>query len=125
MENFNDFRFNGLDYESYSNKYFTMNRISKDENKIVVKVANEHLIKTIFGYALILDENNVVFLKNWQVSENYFGNEVLLTRQYFNVKEWGKHTDFFGINKNNHNFDTWLKIAKEQQKAENIVKWEK
>lgn len=65
-----------------------MDRVSEDENKIVVKVADTHLLKTKFGYALILNANNVVFIKDWQVSQNYFGNEVLLTREYFIPKQW-------------------------------------
>ena len=73
---FNDFRFEGLDWYQQSNKYLSMNRVSKDENKVVVKVADCHLISTRFGYALILDESHVVFLKSWQVSSNYYGNEV-------------------------------------------------
>ena len=93
-EEFNEFRFSGLEYRSKSNKYYTMNRVSEDENKIVVKVADDHLIKTQYGYALILDYSHVVFLKDWQVSCNYFGNEVLLQREFFNVKEWGKHDEF-------------------------------
>lgn len=33
-EEFNEFRFSGLEYRSKSNKYYTMNRVSEDENKI-------------------------------------------------------------------------------------------
>lgn len=130
--NFNNFRFEGLEHKECSNKYFTMKRVSEDENKIVVKVADSHLIKTKYGYALILDHNHVVFLKEWQVNQNYFGNEVLLQKEYFNVKEWGKHEDFF---KNDEflNFDAWLKVAYEQENATdeetgfkpNPVRWEK
>ena len=38
-------------------------RISEDESRIVVKVADEHIVKTKFGWALILDQKHVVFLK--------------------------------------------------------------
>lgn len=111
--NFNDFRFAGLNYRSHSNKYFTMDRVSNDENKIVVKVADCHLIETRFGYALILDYNHVVFLKPWQVDRNFYGNEVLIDRKYWKVSEWGEHREF-GENPDNYDFNNWLKVAKEQ-----------
>ena len=114
--NFNDFRFSGLNYRDASNKYFTMNRVSEDESRIVVKVANDHLIKTRFGYALVLDREHVVFLKEWQVSMNWFGNEVLIDKNFWNVKKWGTHDNFPKIEEN-LDFNTWLKTAKEQDAA--------
>lgn len=112
---FNDFRFSGLHYISASNKYYTMQRVSDDSNKIVVKVADTHLQKTKYGYALILDINHVVFIKDWQVSQNYYGNEVLLTREYFIVKEWGEFSQFGEADNDEElTFDYWLNIAKEQ-----------
>lgn len=116
--NFNDFRFAGLNYRDLSNKYWTMNRVSEDEKKIVVKVGSSHLLETKFGFALILDESHVVFIKNWQVSRNYFGNEVLLQKDFWNVKKWGDHQNFIGVNEELHNFNYWLETAKMQ---ENLV----
>ncbi len=118
MSKFNDFRFEGLDMWECSNKYMTMKRVSADENKIVVLVNNSHLRKTKFGYALILDRNHVVFLKEWQVERSYFtaewdGSEVLLTRRYWNVKEWGEFEEFMHDDEP-LSFDHWLKTAKEQ-----------
>lgn len=128
---FNDFRFKGLEYKSCSNQYLTMKRVSDDENKIVVKVADSHLLKTKYGYALILDRTRVVFLKDWQVSDSYFGNEIILQREYFNVKEWGEHDEFFE-NDEFLSFDAWLKVAKEQENLVdedgiklNPVRWKK
>lgn len=127
---FNNFRFQGLNARKKSNKYLTMNRVSEDGNKIVVKVADSHLLETKYGHALILDRNHVVFIKNWQVSENYFGNEVLLTKEYFNVKEWGDFEDF-DDEPQNLNFETWLNVAMEQEglvdddgAKSNPVNWE-
>lgn len=125
MSKFNDFRFSGLSCKDQSNKYFTMNRISDNKNKIVVKTADEHLIETRYGYALILDHTHVVFLKSWQVSDNYFGIEVLLDHKYFNVKEWGEWDDFGEAEEKDMTFEYWLAAAKEQQKAGNEVRWEK
>lgn len=128
---FNDFRFEGLDWYQQSNKYLSMNRVSEDENKVVVKVADCHLISTRFGYALILDESHVVFLKSWQVSSNYYGNEVLLQRNFFDVKEWGDFSDNFGENPDNLDFNCWLETARAQDAYTdeegdrlNVVKWE-
>lgn len=130
-KDFNEFRFAGLNYRDKSNKYYTMNRVSDDENKIVVKVADEHLLQTKYGFALILDCSHVVFIKDWQVDKNYYGNEVLLTKEYFNVKEWGDFTDF-GEEPENLKWETWLETAKEQDslvdedgEKMNKVNWQK
>ena len=79
---FNNFRFENLNWHQVSNNYYSMDRVSEDEKKIVVKVADEHILSTKFGYALILDASHVVFLKEWQVSKNYYGNEVLLQKDF-------------------------------------------
>lgn len=120
-EDFNEFRFKGLNPKKYSNHYLTMNRVSDDKEKIVVKVGDAHLEKTLYGYALILDRTRVVFLKNWQVSQNYYGNEVLLDKNYFVVKTWGEH-NLFSNSDENLSFDAWLEAAEAQK--ENEVKWE-
>ena len=62
---------------------------------------------------MILDRTHVVFLKEWQANKNHYGNEVLLIRDYFNVKEWGEF-DAFENNPKALNFEFWLKAAKEQ-----------
>lgn len=107
-----------------------MDRVSADESKIVVKVGESHILKTKFGYALILDYSHVVFLKDWQVSDNYFGVEVLLQKEYFIVKEWGTFEDF-GDDPENLDFSTWLEAAKAQANFKdedgmllNRVRWE-
>ena len=125
---FNDFRFSGLNWHQKSNEYLTMERVSEDENKIVVKVGSDHLISTRYGYALILDNTHVVFLKSWQVSTNWYGNEVLLQKEYFIVKEWGEH-EAFDEEPQNLQYDEWLKVAKEQNGKDedgdriNPVRW--
>lgn len=119
---FNKFRFEGLNYRDKSNKYLTMNRVNDAEDKIVVKVNDEHLLKTTYGYALILNAENVVFIKDWQVDSNFYGNEVLLNKEYFNVKKWGDFGDF-GFDEDALDWGFWLSTAKEQAAAENEVKW--
>lgn len=131
---FNEFRFSGLNYRDKSNKYFTMDRVSEDETKIVVKVADSHLLKTKYGFALILNAEHVVFLKDWQVSDNYYGIEVLLTKEYFTPKKWGEFPDF-DYEEENLTWEEWLETAKAQSATEtdedgyttkiNPVHWEK
>lgn len=132
---FNQFRFEGLSLTEKSNKYLTMNRFNEDETKIVVKIGEEHLKSTQYGYALILDNETVVFLKEWQINSNYYGIECLLTKEYFIPKKWG-NWDRFTKNEENCIFENWVKIAKEQQNYQekdeygdlyfvNNVYWEK
>ena len=123
-KDFNNFRFEGLNYFDYSNKYYGLNRVSETGDKICVNVVDAHLITTQYGYALILDNEHVVFVKNWQVDQNYFGNEVILDRKFFNVKKWGFHEEFSEADKAQLTFDYWKRVAEEQQKY-NPCKWKK
>lgn len=113
---FNDYRFGDLEYFQSSNHYMKMKRFNQDKTKIVVKIAGSHLFKTKYGYGLILDENHVQWLKSWQVSENYYGTEVLLYKEYWCPKEYGNFEDFFE-NKENLLFETWVSAAEEQENA--------
>lgn len=122
---FNDYRFFDLNYQDYSSSYFTMDRINDTSDKIVVKVDSSHLKETKFGYALILDCKHVVFLKKWQVSKNYYGNEILIIEKYWVVKEWGEWCDFAETEGDELNYSHWLNVAQEQQDHGNIVKWKK
>ena len=117
-KDFNEFRFAGLDYREKSNKYFTMKRVSADEQKIVVKVAESQLVKSKYGYALILNAENVLFLKEWQVDINYFGAEVLLTKEYFIPRKWGDFSDEFEYETDNLEWNTWLEVAKDQSRTQ-------
>ena len=122
---FNEYRFEGLNYRNFSNKYWMMDRVSENREKIVVKVADCHLFKTRYGWGLILDRTHVVWLKDWAVSANWYGNEVMLDKQYFNVKQWGEHDEFGDLGDDEMTFEHWLDIAEQQQEAQTIVKWEK
>lgn len=122
-KDFNEYRFHGLNHRIFSNKYFTMARVSEDESKIVVKVADEHLFKTRYGYGLILDASHVVWLKEWAVSTSCYGNEIVLDRNFFNVKEWGDFSDNFDDEPENCTWEHYLQVAKEQAAAGNPVKW--
>lgn len=132
-KDFNEFRFKGLNWRKQTNKYLTMDRVSDDKTKVVVKVGNSHLIPTQYGYAFIVGYHSVVFVKNWQVSQNYYGTEILLDKNYFNVKEWGNFEDdfYFEDEEKKQTFDYWLEVAEAQSLKDedgsfmNPVKWEK
>ena len=114
---FNDFRFEDFGYEVKSNKYFKiLKRVSDNEEKCIVKVEPTNLIKTKYGYALILDRTRVQFLKNWQVNDNYYGCFMLLIKNYWNPKTWGERDNFVEEEKY-LDFDEWIKVAKEQENA--------
>lgn len=128
---FNEFRFSGLNYKECSNKYLTMDRVSVDETKIVVKIDAGHLVKTKYGFAVILDDKHVVFIKDWAVDMNYYGNEILLTKEFFTVKEWGDFPDY-ADNDENLNWEHWVEVARSQENLKNEdgeklnrVKWSK
>jgi hypothetical protein len=129
-EDFNRFRFAGLHHKDLSNKYFTMNRVSDDETKIVVRIDAGHLLQTKYGYALILDDKHVVFIKEWAVSDSYYGTEVLLSKDYFTVKEWGDFPDY-AENDQNLSWEHWLETAKLQAEygteyeQDRRVRWKK
>src|SRR5690625_2402189 len=46
LSKFDQFRFEGLDVRQRSNKYYELNRVTADEKKIVIKIADSHLIQT-------------------------------------------------------------------------------
>lgn len=113
---FNDYRFAGLDWNQISNEYVSMNRVGNDS--IVVRVGDSHLLQTKYGYAFILDRHHVVFLKEWQVSRNFYGNEVLLQKKYFTPKEWGNF-DEFENNKERLAYEHYMEAAKAQDELVN------
>lgn len=124
MTSFNEFRFDGLKCREVSNKYFTMSRVSEDENKIIVKVNDSHIVKTRYGYALILNAEYVLFLKEWQVDQNYYGNEVLLNKEFFIPKKWGNFSLDFEFEEDNLDWNEWLNTAIAQNNEEdNEVRW--
>lgn len=124
MISFNEFRFDGLKCREVSNKYFTMSRVSEDENKIIVKVDDSHIVKTRYGYALILNAEYVLFLKEWQVDQNYYGNEVLLNKEFFIPKKWGDFSLDFEFEEDNLDWNEWLNTAIAQNNEEdNEVRW--
>lgn len=63
------------------------------------------------------------------MSCNYFGNEVVLDRGYFAVKEWPPEKDKvlrdFDDDEEACEWGHWEHIAAIQQEAGNVVRWKK
>lgn len=112
---FNDFRFG--DFEdarvSPNGKWIdSPSRTSSDGNKAIVKMNPDNLKMTQYGYALPINEEQVVYLKDWQVGDAYDGQkEVLLMRQNFIPN---KVRDVPGGEKAK-TFDDYLSVAKSQE----------
>lgn len=94
-----------------------MDRVAFDESKIVLRVPDERLIKTKYGYAFILNYHYAVFLKEWQVNKNNFGIEVVLNKDYFLPKTFGCHPQFSGCF-DNLKWENWVSLAKEQSEED-------
>ena len=123
---FNDFRFGDLNYNSINKHYFTMNRVSANESKIVVNVSPNHIYETETEYALILDANTVVFLARWQVDYSYYGVEVLLMKEAFIPEKSDDFSDtFLTADENDLTWEFWLETARMQESNDKIVRWSK
>lgn len=130
LKKFDLYRFEGLEPKIATNKYLHMNRISADESKVVIRFAKEHVFKTSYGYGFIVGQNHVVWLKDWQIEDNYYSQsfdayEILLSKEFYNVKESNRPFDDIVV-ENDEGFYSWddiVTIAKEQQEAQNGVNW--
>lgn len=109
-------RFRDLHYTDFNNKYLTMQRVSDDEEKIVVKVADSRLQKIEYGYKFILDYKRDIYLQLCDnvVSCNFYGNEVLLARSFFKIIYSSKPHEIETYYESELTFDHWLEVAKEQ-----------
>ena len=132
---FQNYRFDGLEWEKGSNKYYRVQQYNPNSDNAIIRVADEHLIKTQYGYGFKTDAEHVVWVKDWQVNQNYYGNFVLANKKYWKEQK-SKYTDNnLGIwdKKSSNRLDTFDKVkalAKEQyeyrKKSDSITKipWE-
>lgn len=130
MKKFDEYRFAGLHLHEASNKYLGIRHISADGNKIALRVGQAHLCPTKFGYALILDQHHVVFIKDWQVGTTWFLEGecpvVVLDKAYWKVREFGDWSEFFGDEPKMHDFAEWAKVAQEQASVDDDeLRWRK
>lgn len=122
---FDQFRFEGLNARSISNNYYQMDRVDPSGDRIIVRVGDDHVFVTQYGHGLRLDDSHVVWLKDWQVDQNWYGTEVLLNKAYFNPKESKSRDMQFGEIPKNLTWNNWLSAAKAQQKAGTVARWRK
>lgn len=115
-----------LDYKPCSNKYGTIANVSQDEETISIRTNN--LFSTQYGYGMMVGNNKVVWLRSFNVSDHYFYTTVVLTKKYFNVKDYdfqsksistvnGDITSNFYF-ENDENWETMLAAAREQEAYE-------
>ncbi|MBF0747294.1 hypothetical protein IR073_06515 [Gemella sp. 19428wG2_WT2a] len=121
---FDDFEQNyvykGFDEKQFieiSNKYrgFVGSHVSKDNNNAVIKLDKSNVFKTSYGYAVKIDNEHTVFIKNWQIwGETPESYTINFNRQYFKVKKWGDYSDM--SEGGWRSFDDVIKTAKKQEK---------
>lgn len=123
---FNDFqanyKFKGFDIEQFYQVSNSRNglkgkHVSDDNNNAVIKISGKHIIETKYGYAVIMSNTEVVFIKHWQVwGVNYKSNAYIINfnRDFFNIKTWGNHDDF-SSERTFNSFEDVIALAKEQE----------
>lgn len=126
-----------IDYEKEALKGFNYYRsgsymvfdkqVSDDENKVIVKVDDEMLYGFISKfnnrrtYMFKLDATHVVYLKEFQVFNGFYGTYVVLNKKYWNVKEIKNAFDDMS-EKEDLSFEKEVEIAKLQQaKTDDIL----
>lgn len=85
-----EFLFKGLRPTQESRKYWECNRVSDEEDKVVVNISRSSIFQTKYGYGLIVGQTKVVWVKSWQVlEENWYTpsgtKDVVLTKDYYKV----------------------------------------
>ncbi len=128
---FQNYRFEGLNWNKASNKYYSVEQYNKNSDNAIIRVSDDHLIKTQYGYGFKTDADNVVWLKDWQVNQNYFGNYVLANKKYWKESK-SKYSDnnLLSYDKSSPNrldsFEKVKALAKEQSehKESGRVRWE-
>ena len=119
---FNEFRFGGLNFETLEDKSLTMDRVSEDESRVVIRMHEDHLFVSKFGFGLYLDTTNGVWLKKWQASVNKDKTEVMLSKDFFKVTQFPVDDDLT----ENGEIKTWddvLALARKQQDEGLKVTW--
>lgn len=116
QKEFDRFRFQGMDVERESGKYYKIGAVSADGNKLLVSMGENHVKKTPYGYAVALSENKVAYVKDWQVQTSYRGGQlVLLDKQHFKPTETKYKNPDFEDSKET----TWNDLKKAAQAQKN------
>ena len=110
-------RFPGMDAHEIAYNYWGMNRVSKNEETIIIRINGENLLKTTYGFALPIASDTVIFLKEFQIHTNQEEKEtnIILKKEYFKTSKWGNHPDFEEMGPEKESWNYWLQVAKDQQ----------
>lgn len=110
--------FYGKDYKQVSNKYFTFKRVVDNDNIIII-TENVKIIKD--SAVLIVDNDKVVYLKDWQARNVHNFDEginayaVKLNRNFFKTYTFKKPFEEYSFLEAD-TFDSLYKMAQEQEK---------
>ncbi|HEL2057750.1 TPA: hypothetical protein TY768_000918 [Streptococcus suis] len=109
-----DFLYKGFDYSESSNRYLAITSVSKDNDKIAIRVSSDAVFNTKYGKGYRLNATEGIWLKDWQVKESYRGGTVLfLDRKYYKVSKFNENSNF--SYEKAPSFDKMLKIARTQK----------
>lgn len=109
--------FAGHDVDRISNSYLEASSVSRDGDHIILRVGDAHLRPTPYGQALHVTADKVVYVKDWQVSTDRSGNQVVaLSKKYWNVRPSNVIRDeLTGASEKNTKWETWKQSAKKQK----------
>ena len=114
-----NFFFGENNYKHVSNKYIQFKRFI-DDNNIIIYTNNIMYVKG--NPVLVVDNNKVVYLKDWQLKEasnynnNLTGYLVKLNRNYFKAYTFKSEFDNFYFTKQD-TFDDLVEISKQQDET--------
>ena len=126
MADFNEYRFKGFKYEDQSNKYWKFNsQVNNDGSKILVKIAPDNYFTYTaksghINYVIKLDRNHVAFIKWWQMFEGWYGDYMLIDKNYWRPVESNKPNEDM-VEKADLSYDHLLEIAKEQKAKTDMI----
>lgn len=116
---FDGYRFSDLRASRLSNKYYQIDRVNAAKDKVVVNAADDQIFQTKYGYGLILNDENVLWLKNWQVDNGNgrkSGTNVLLQKNYFRPQKSSFKRPDYTSSDDNLDWNEWVRTAQAQAK---------
>ncbi|MDD7411264.1 hypothetical protein [Fusobacterium gastrosuis] len=126
-ENNKNFFFGEGNWREVSNKYFKFKRILSDD-EIIIITNNVREVKE--SLVLVVDNNKVIYLKDWQVepvkayNENIYAYAVKLNKKYFKTYAFKNEFKDFCF-KEEDTFDTLKEVAEIQEKEDIAFSWDK
>ncbi|MDY4012043.1 MAG: hypothetical protein SOY60_10340 [Fusobacterium gastrosuis] len=116
-----DFFFGEGNWYATSNKYFKFKRILNDDEIIIITENVRELKEDTI--VLVVDNNKVVYLKNWQIKpvkayeENIYGYAVKLNKKYFKSYSFKNEFKEFYFEKED-TFESLKELAKMQEEED-------